>query len=35
MSTDFTPRFNLSHQDRLIMNNIAYKAATAWPTGSS
>jgi putative transposase len=25
MSTDFTPRFNLSHQDRLIMNNIAYK----------
>ena len=25
MSTNFTPRFNLSHQDRLIINNIAYR----------
>lgn len=25
MSTDFTPRFSLSHRDRLVINNIAYK----------
>ncbi|SDH32220.1 MULTISPECIES: Mu transposase C-terminal domain-containing protein [Bosea] len=25
MSTDFTPRFSLSRQDRLVINNIAYK----------
>lgn len=25
MSTEFTPRFNLAFQDRLVIDNIAYK----------
>lgn len=33
MNSDFTPRFNLSNQDRLVINNIAYKRRRRLPHG--
>lgn len=33
MNSEFTPRFSLSHQDRLVINNIAYKRRSRLPNG--
>lgn len=33
MSSEFTPRFSLSYQDRLVINNIAYKRRRRLPNG--
>jgi putative transposase len=33
MNSEFTPRFSLSYQDRLVINNIAYKRRRRLPHG--